>query len=186
MKRVFLLIILGFNFNYSQTNIKGNLTTLIGFPQFGFETSLGKKTTFQVDVLASLWQSVFQAPLKINSIFPEFRFYPKKKFEGFFVGGHIGGSKYHFQKWNYLNTDYVQKGYSLMYGITIGYVVVINDRFSLETFIGGGSQQGFYKGYLLSDGTRYDKAKNFNKSGELLIYRGGVMIVYKFKKRNEE
>ena len=44
MKKVFLLIILGYNLTYSQTNIKGNLTTLIGFPQFGFETSLGGKT----------------------------------------------------------------------------------------------------------------------------------------------
>ena len=185
MKKIFFLLLFITNLNYSQTTVKGNVSAIIGLPQFGFETTLGKKITFQLDVLTSLWKSINQAPFKTNTIFPEFRFYPKKALEGFYVGSHIGGSKYHFQKWNYINTDYVQKGYSLMYGITFGYQIAINDRFSLDTFIGGGYQQGFYKGYLLSDGTRYDKAKKYNKSGEFLPYRGGVMIVYKFKKRNE-
>ena len=39
----------------------------------------------------------------------------------------------------------------------------------------------YYKGYLLSTGERYDLAKEYNKSGELIPYRGGLMLVYKLK-----
>ena len=49
----------------------------------------------------------------------------------------------------------------------------------LEVFIGGGSQQAFYKGYDAITGQRKEKAKNYNKSGEWLPYRGGIMICYK-------
>lgn len=185
MKKIFLLIVFITNLNYSQTTVKGNISAILGLPQFGFETTLGEKTTFQLDALTSLWKSVNNAPFKMNMVFSEFRFYPKKSFEGFFIGGHIGGSKFNFQKWNYINTDYIQKGYSLMYGITFGYQIAINNNLNLEAFLGGGYQQGFYKGYLLSDGTRIDGAKKYNKSGEFIPYRGGLMIVYKFKKRNE-
>jgi hypothetical protein len=50
----------------------------------------------------------------------------------------------------------------------------------LDIFAGGGWHQGFYHGYY-NDGTpgRYEKAPNWNKSGEWLPYRGGVMISYK-------
>ena len=64
-------------------------------------------------------------------------------------------------------------------GITVGYKVKINDKFMLDCFVGGGSSQGFYKGYNLSDGARYDGAEHYNKSGEWLPYRGGVMVSYK-------
>jgi hypothetical protein len=49
----------------------------------------------------------------------------------------------------------------------------------IDCFLGGGWHQGFYKGYDLTTGERYDKAKNYNKSGESLPYRGGVMVSYK-------
>ena len=49
----------------------------------------------------------------------------------------------------------------------------------LDCFLGGGWHQGFYKGYLLSTGERYEHAENYNKSGEWLPYRGGVMVSYK-------
>jgi hypothetical protein len=44
-------------------------------------------------------------------------------------------------------------------GATIGYQTKINDKFMLD-LLGGGNQQGFYKGYLLSTGERYETAKN--------------------------
>ena len=106
--------------------------------------------------------------------------------DGLYFGLHIGGSKYKFQKWNYINTDNYQEGYSVMYGGTIGYQVKINDHFSLDAFLGGGSQQGFYNGYLLSTGERYEHARKYNKSGEWLPYRGGIMIVYKLGRKNEK
>jgi hypothetical protein len=48
----------------------------------------------------------------------------------------------------------------------------------LDCFVGGGNHQGFYKGYNIITGERYEKATNYNKSGEWLPYRGGVMVSY--------
>ena len=46
-------------------------------------------------------------------------------------------------------------------------------------FLGGGNSQGFYKGYYLNSNIRYEPAEKYNKSGEWIPYRGGVMISYK-------
>lgn len=185
--RISVLFFLFLSFSMqSQIAVKANATTLLGYPQIGAEFVLGKKTTFQIDALASLWKSVNGGPQEFYMVVPEFRFYPSKAMEGFYIGAHIGGSKYRFQKWNYINTDSYQVGYSILYGGTIGYQVKINEHFSLDVFLGGGSQQGFYKGYSLTTGERYEKVRNYNKSGELLPYRGGIMLVYKFGKKSEK
>ena len=47
--------------------------------------------------------------------------------------------------------------------------------------MGGGSSQGFYKRYYIDGGARKDSALNYNKSGEWLPYRAGVMVSYKIK-----
>ena len=182
---LFLLLLLPFSVQ-CQTTVKANVSTLLGYPQIGLETTLGKKTTFQIDALASLWKSLNGGPSEIYMVVPEFRYYPKKALQGFYLGVHIGGSKYKFQKWNYLNTDFYQQGYNILYGGTFGYQVSITDRISLDAFIGGGSQQAFYKGYSISTGERYEKVKNYNKSGEFLPYRAGLMIVYKIGKGKNE
>ena len=49
----------------------------------------------------------------------------------------------------------------------------------LDVFLGGGNHQAFYKDYSLTTGERVDKAKDYNKSGEWLPYRGGVMVSYR-------
>lgn len=166
-------------FVLSQTSIKGNLITgLVAVPNFGAEFSLSNKTTFQVDAAASFWR-INGIPYKFLLLFPEFRYYPRKSGYGFFVGAHVGGGKYKLQKWNYVDIDAYQEGYSLFYGLTVGYQFILNDRFNLELFLGGGSQQGFYKGYSLITGERNDGGVNYNKSGEFLPYRGGLMLVYK-------
>jgi len=166
----------------SQTVIKANVTTLLGVPQVGAEFKLGKKTTFQIDALASLWKSINGGPQEIYMVFPELRYYAKNAFDGFYIGGHIGGAHYNMQKWNYFNTDKYQKGYSVYYGITLGYQIKINDHWAMEAFLGGGNQQGYYNGYYLSTGERYEDADHWNKSGEWLPYRGGVMFCYKLGK----
>ena len=181
-----LLLLLSGYYLHAQTAIKANVISVIGFPQIGVETSIGEKTSFQLDALASLWKSINGGPQELYMVFPEFRYYPKKALEGFYFGLHVGASAFKIQKWNYINTDYYQKGYNIMYGGTIGYQIKINDTFSMDAFLGGGSQQGYYKGYLLSTGERYENAKNFNKSGEWLPYRGGIMIVYKLTRKNEK
>jgi hypothetical protein len=181
MKKLFVLTILFFSIqSQSQTYIKVNaFTTLLAIPNVGIETSIGKKSTFSFDILASPWKSVKGKPAEFYTFIPEYRYHFKEKNNGFYVGGHIGMSIYNFQKWNYLNTDKYEEGFGYMMGVTIGYQAKINDRFVLDCFLGGGNHQGFYKGYYVSSGERYDKAQDYNKSGEWLPYRGGVMVSYR-------
>ena len=165
---------------HAQTYGKINaLTTLVYIPNVGVETSIGKNLTFQADVTVSLWQSVNGGPFQFMMLFPEVRYHFKEKFNGLYFGPHIGGSVYKLQKWNYSDTKYYQEGMSVFYGATLGYEWKINEKFMIDVFLGGGNQQGYYKGYDGETGERYEKAKNRNKSGEWLPYRGGVMLCYK-------
>jgi hypothetical protein len=179
-KTLFLLVVFFTIHSQSQTYIKVNaFTTLLTIPNVGIETSIGKKSTLSVDVLASLWKSVNGIPREFYTFTPEYRYHFKEKDNGFYVGGHIGASLYNFQKWNYIGTDFYEKGKGYFIGSTIGYKAKINNKFYLDCFIGGGWHQGFYKGYRISDGTRYETAQHWNKSGEWFPYRGGVMVSYK-------
>ena len=74
-----------------------------------------------------------------------------------------------------------QKGYSLIFGITGGYQFQLSDRWNMDIYAGIGTSQDFYKGYDRESGKRYDMAQKYNKSGEIIPYRGGVMISYQIK-----
>ena len=165
----------------NETYLKGNmLTALMGIPHFGIETSLGEKSTFQVDVIASFWESVSGQPLKFFVITPEYRYYFKERFDSFYLGAHVGGTTFKLSKF-FRDNDGYQKGFGYTMGLTFGFCKKINDTFSLDFFIGGGTHQAFYKGYKTSLGKRWDGAIKYNKSGEWLPYRGGVMLVYKLR-----
>jgi len=162
-----------------QTYIKANaLTTLLTIPNVGIETSIGKKATFQFDVTASFWKSVRGNPMEFYIFIPEYRYHFHEKYNGFYVGAHMGFTLFNFQKWNYLNTNKYEKGLGYVMGATIGYQKKISKRFMFDIFLGGGNSQGFYKGYYIGTDTRYESATNYNKSGEWLLYRGGVMVSY--------
>ncbi|NHN25640.1 DUF3575 domain-containing protein [Flavobacterium jejuense] len=176
---LFLFLLSTVLFSNGQTNLKVNVFYAIAaVPNLGIETKLGKHTSFQIDVTTSFWESINTAPQKFVLLFPEFRYYTKEFGKGFYIGTHIGGGSYKLQKYNYWSTDFYQKGYNIMYGITTGYQFLINKKWYLEVFIGGGSSQGYYKGYKISTNERYDGADKFNKSGEWILYRGGLMLVY--------
>jgi hypothetical protein len=179
-KLLFFTFLLISIYSQSQTYVKVNaFTTLLTVPNVGIETSIGKKSTFQFDVLASFWKDLKGKPMEFYTFTPEYRFHFHEKYNGFYVGGHIGASIFNFQKWNYLNTDRYEKGFGYFMGVTIGYQTKINDRFMLDCFLGGGNHQGFYHGYYISTGDRYEHATNWNKSGEWLPYRGGFMFSYR-------
>ncbi len=164
----------------SQSYIKANaLSALILIPNIGYETALSNHLSFQVDVNASFWKSINGHPYQFVTVIPEIRYHFKETFSGFYFGAHIGGAAYNLHKWNYKALNYRQEGYSYLLGGTIGYQRKISEKFMLEAFLGGGSQQGFYKGYIGDTGVRYETAKKFNKSGEWLPYRGGLMVCYK-------
>ncbi|RTY66718.1 DUF3575 domain-containing protein [Flavobacterium sp. LB2P53] len=181
MKKLFIVSFFLFSIvSQSQTYIKANaMTTLLTIPNVGIETSIGKKSTFQFDITASLWKSINGKPREFYTFTPEYRYHFKEKYNGFYAGAHIGASIFNFQKWNYINTTLYEKGVGYFIGATIGYQIKINDKFMLDCFLGGGSHQGFYKGYDLATGERYESAKGYNKSGEWLPYRGGFMVSYK-------
>lgn len=177
---LFVLFIFFTLHTQSQTYVKVNaLTTLLTIPNIGVETSLGNKSTLSFDILASPWRSINGKPMEFYTFIPEYRFHLKEKHNGFYVGAHIGSTLFNLQKWNYVNGDRYEKGFGYVIGATIGYQHKINERFMLDCFLGGGNQQGFYHGYELSTGERFDGAQNWNKSGEWLPYRGGVMVSYK-------
>lgn len=181
MKKIFLVSILLFSyFAQSQTYIKGNaLTALALIPHFGVETSIGKKSTLQFDALASFWKSIKGRPFEFSTFTAEYRYHFKEKFNGFYAGGHVGWAVYKIQKWDHLaNGDY-QQGIGYYIGATIGYQKKLGDRFVLDFFLGGGSFQGYYKGYSIETGERLDLAIGYNKSGEWIPTRGGIMICYK-------
>lgn len=183
MKKTILFLFIIINTTtFSQTYVKFNgATALVGVPNIGIETSIGKKLTFNFDVMASFWKSFAgHNPMQLCTITPEVRYHFKEKYNGWYFGGHAGPDFYKIQKWNYWNTNLYEKGFGYRLGATLGYNFKINDKINLDAFVGGGWHQGFYKGYY-NDGTpgRYEKAKNWNKSGEWLPYRGGLMITYK-------
>lgn len=180
MKKIFILIILAFTIHlHSQTYVKVNaFSTLLTIPNVGIETSIGKKSTFQFDITASFWSSE-STPMQFYIFIPEYRYHFHEKHNGFYVGANVGATIFNFQKWNYLNTNLYEKGFGYVMGATIGYQKKLNDKFLIDCFFGGGNSQGFYKGYYIGTNVRYEKARNFNKSGEWIPYRGGVMISYR-------
>ena len=75
-----------------------------------------------------------------------------------------------------------QSGRNTYYGITVGKKIPLRSKkFNLELFLGGGSSQSYYKYYNKNGNRVYenpDLKKNFNNSGEELIYRGGLMLTF--------
>ena len=177
--------------------IKGNALFLpLGIVNVGLEKQISPKYTIQGDVFISPWKSFSGHELQFYSASVEGRYYFKEAFKHWYVGANLSFAAYNAQKWNYWNNDtsttndngdvfinsnLYQKGFSVMLGITGGYQFQLSDRWNLDLYATVGTSQGFYKGYDRTTGQRYDNAEKFNKSGEIMPYRGGVMISYKFK-----
>jgi len=110
MKKLLLFTVLLFSIcSQSQTYVKVNaLTTLLTIPNVGIETSIGKKSTFQFDVLASFWKSIQGKPAQFYIFIPEYRYHFHEKHNGFYVGGHIGATIFNFQKSFWRRTYYIK------------------------------------------------------------------------------
>lgn len=177
--------------------IKGNALLIpIGVVNAALEHQVSKKFTVQGDVLVSPWKSFAGHELQYYSVSLEGRYYFNEAFRHWYIGANIAGSRFNVQKWNYWNdntgtdektgitrknSDLYQRGYSMIFGVTGGYQFTISDRWNIDIFAGVGTSQDFYKGYDRMRGDRYDGATGYNKSGEIIPYRGGVMISYKLK-----
>jgi hypothetical protein len=189
-----------------QTEAKVNLATLpFLIPNFGLEVPLGKKQSFQLDVLGSFWDEqpfLDDTPFHVNQAFFEYRWYQQSDIQSWFVGPHIGFGMFTLQKPEFLiiydyweeesaaekrgdvPDDEYQSGRVAFYGLSAGYKKRFKKGFGLEFFIGAGLTQSWYKGYKglrrvdldNSDETVY---RPFNGSGEVMAYRGGLMLTYK-------
>ena len=182
MKKEILLFALIFSLPfYAQTYIKYNpIPAVLGVVNVGVETSIGKKTTFSFDVLASPWD--FEgSPRKFCFFVPEVRYHFKQKYNGPYLGGHLAYNLFNAQKWTYKELGTYQRGMGYLLGATLGYQVPISKKWAFDCFIGGGWQQGYYKGYDIETGERTDGATQWNRSGDWYLYRGGVMVSYKIQ-----
>jgi len=192
-----LLFLLILTFGAAQTEIKFNLASaLILTPNIGIEVQLSEKFGYQLDTSATFFDDIEGSPFQTTQIFNELRYYPKLK-EGknkrsFFIGPHVGYGMFTLRIPKFVTSivdtelkeeGSYQSGRNAYYGITIGKKIPLkNKNFNLEVFIGGGSSQSNYK-YYNKEGNRIyenpDIEKDFNQSGEELVYKGGVMLTYK-------
>ena len=191
---LFLLIL---NLGAAQTELKFNLASaLILTPNIGIEVQLSEKFGYQLDTSATFFDDVEGSPFQTTQIFNELRYYPKlnegKNERSFFIGPHVGYGMFTLRIPKFITSivdtelkeeGSYQSGRNAYYGITIGKKIPLkNKNFNLEVFIGGGSSQSNYK-YYNKEGNRIyenpDIEKDFNQSGEELVYKGGVMLTYK-------
>ena len=196
-KTTTLLFLLIFTFGAAQTELKFNLASaLILTPNIGIEVQLSEKFGYQLDTSATFFDNVEGSPFQTTQIFNELRYYPKlkqgKNERSFFIGPHVGYGMFTLRIPKFITSivdtelkeeGSYQSGRNAYYGITVGKKIPLkNKNFNLEVFIGGGSSQSNYK-YYNKEGNRIyenpDIEKDFNQSGEELVYKGGVMLTYK-------
>lgn len=164
---------------------KHNLLLLpLGVVNTGLEFRVGPRHTVQADVLVSPWKSFAGEHAMLFTVQGEGRYYFRDAFKGFYLGVNAGAGVYNFTKWGHWRMDQYQRGFAFMAGGTVGWQVKLEDYWNLDIFVGGGMVQSQYHGYqYVAKGRviRYDGANGWNKSGEILPYRGGIMLSYRLK-----
>lgn len=200
-KIAFLFIIFQVVLIKAQTEIKGNAVFLpVGIINLASEQSLVKHFTVQEEIFISPWKSLSGKHLQLYMATLEGKYYFIESMKKWYIGVYFSFANFNLQKWNYWNetvvkdeeghpqyladgsvrtTSRYQKGYSLIFGISGGYHFTINGKLGLDIFAGIGSSQGLYKGYFKDNNQRYDKPQGWNKSGEIIPTRGGLMLTYK-------
>lgn len=193
LKQTLFLILSGVFFVNAQVELKLNAASAaLLVPNVGLEFQVGDRTSIQLDVTSVFKDEVKGNPLHFTQSFGEFRLYKKQYNLGWFVGGHIGFGMFMLQKPRFgiiydkygdleeydTRENSYKAGRIWFYGLTFGYKKALSNRWSLEGFVGGGLTQSWSKSYV--DGIeRRDAERPFNGSGEVLVYRGGLMVIYK-------
>ena len=198
---------------HAQTEAKINLATLpLLIPNVGLEVPLSENQSFQLDVLGSFWDEqpfLDDTPFHVNQAFLEYRWYQQSDTQSWFVGPHIGFGMFTLQKpefaiiYDYweekegaekrldIPDDEYQSGRVAFYGLTVGYKKRLKKDFALEFFLGAGLTQSWYKGYkglrrVDLDSPEETVYRPFNGSGEVVAYRGGLMLTYKIPTFNNQ
>ena len=198
---------------HAQTEAKVNVATLpLLIPNFGLEVPLGEKQSFQLDVLGSFWDEqplLDHTPFHVNQAFLEYRWYQQSDTQKWFIGPHIGFGMFTLQKPDFaiiydyweqkegaekrldIPDDEYQSGRVAFYGLTVGYKKRLKKDLALEFFVGAGLTQSWYKGYkglrrVDLDSPDESVYRPFNGSGEVVAYRGGLMLTYKIPTFNNQ
>ena len=206
MKKIILLFAISLSFlstaqnqdseNSKKIYIKANALFLpIGILNAGVEYQLKEKVTVQADVFISPWKSFMGKYAQVYMIGFDGRYYFDEAFKHWYIGANISGARFIVQKFNYwnddifqytpespiyINSELYQDGFAFMLGATAGYQFQLSERWNMDLYLSVGTVQSFYNGYHKKLGVRYDDdGRRWNKSGEFLPYRGGVMISYK-------
>lgn len=192
----FLAFIQVFSQEKKALYVKANALFIpIGVLNAGLEYQVDKHYTLQGDVFISPWKSFAGHEFQYYSVSAEGRYYFKEAFNSWYIGANISTAVFNLQKWSYWTNDIAinpndevfiksnlyQKGFSFLVGATVGYQFKLAENWNMDIYATIGTSQDFYKGYDRVSGRRYDVEKGFNKSGEFLPYRGGVMISYKLR-----
>ncbi|MBS1548871.1 MAG: DUF3575 domain-containing protein [Bacteroidetes bacterium] len=166
----------------NKTAIKGNaMFAPLGMINIGIERQLSSKYTLQLDGFISPWKSINNNHAQVYMAHTEGRYYFKEAFKHWYIGVNAGFGLFDLTKWNYNGTDRFQRGFNIMFGGTVGYQLQWKQNWNIDFYLGGGTSQGYYHGYeSISPHSfvRYDDATGWNKSGEWIPYRGGIMVSY--------
>ena len=169
----------------ARVNVKLNGLALIGIVNPAVEFRVFDRGTVQLEGIGIFYPSGFPGtdkPMTLGATSGEFRFYPKRAFEGFYAGANAGWGVYRLAKslspgYSHQHPDQYQVGHNMIFGATLGYTFNFGRHWSIEISWSGGWQDSTYEGFN-NDGTRYVK---LNGSGEWLpIYKGGIFVGYKF------
>ncbi|MBP0611464.1 DUF3575 domain-containing protein [Chryseobacterium sp. cx-311] len=177
--------------------VKGNAVLLpVGVLNVGAEYQLNNKFTLQADALVSPWKSFSGHQAQLYMLGMDGRYYFDRAFRRWYVGLNISALRFIAQKPNYWGegpyqltpnspiynkSDLYQDGYAVLIGAVAGYQFQISEKWNIDLFVAGGNAQSLYRGYHENLGIRYDELTGWNRSGEWIPYRGGVMISYKLR-----
>lgn len=178
--------------------IKANALFLpVGILNAGLEYQINKKMTIQGDVLISPWKSFAGKYAQFYMIGFDGRYYFNEAFKHWYVGANISAARFIIQKWDYWSdnpyqytptsptyktSDLYQNGFSVILGATVGYQFKLSENWNMDLYASAGTVQSYYRGYHKILGVRYDDdGRTWDKSGEFIPYRGGIMISYKLR-----
>lgn len=182
MKRIILSAVALFlliGVTTAQTRIKTNAAYwAILAPNIAVEKKIADHFTVEGQTGFAYWNSLMdKKPFKWAQLLGGVRYYPKKEFEGFYVGNYASGNAFIISKYNY-GPDKVQHGYGISLGATIGYQFEISKRWNLDCYFGGGWHHAWYWGEDRKTGEKYI---GWNRSGEWMPYRIGISFSYLIK-----
>lgn len=169
----------------AQTSIAVSPFTPLGFFGIGVERVTAPRRSVRTDLTGSLWRSIGATPAQFALLTHEWRYHRRAPGEGPYLALDVGVHGFRVRKWDHRGTDRFQEGFGAHGGGSVGYEHPLGGRWTLDLFAGGGTMQSLYKGYEASTGSRYDGARGWNRSGELVPYRMGVMLSHGLRRGSQ-